>query len=669
APNMPTLQIKWRDRDGLLNYLSPAEPLKVNFTFHPGASLSPNTGVVLSPNVGAVYTVVNDKVLYLSSITPVASNNYSINFYVGGNPSLNPEAFQVSVGPIGVGSNAVLSVGGNSGFTCTFKLLSSINVEIYQWDPPPCDLFPDRVEFGPASTINRTQWMDLLFMGHGAREDLSDGNWSRGGIVYTGSPGSPGGPIFFPYVRVYENTSVTQTGVLGPRNYTVLYDANSSANWYGAPETTPRYGFVVVDTILKQGSNGQILYYSSNLSLLNLSQNSSGSPLVEQDVATSAFSESRKYHVDAFGTEFNASATGQLKITHPGDQLKAVLRITNPASQYTYDITYLGQANSLPHSLQSLNRFATRGPSTGTNVQILAPALGGALSTGSVSAKYGTSQASSPYVNWTFREELNLTNTNVSYDENDFPPVVGHGLYWNATDGAIRYSIVFDTGLATGYNSNSKFQTVPKIRFLGREFGIDTAVMNSTGFLDLYPGIAWNASAGSNFTSIPGYIVEFIGTSVSSSNTTIANIRVTRLSDGYIEQRTDLQNGVGWPFFASPTSGIGEITVYIENATVSPSTLSALLGKGQVRVRAGQEFTPDRRWYVPSTGGLDPGTDGSIKFFSFVYGNRSAPSSAPEERGNFQGTALNGLKTGYVLNGPLQADGTPKFTIRLLGFS
>ncbi|MBI1974066.1 hypothetical protein HYS54_04595 [Candidatus Micrarchaeota archaeon] len=368
--------------------------------------------------------------------------------------------------------------------------------------------------------------------------------------------------------------------------------------------------------------------------------------------------------------DFTAGASGgtiegidQLTVT---DKSVAVRTSSTPAqiSRDVYDITYSGQAANTAMSSGTANFFATRGPSTGTQLQFLAPgSLGNVLSVGSVSAQYGATQATSTYTTWTFREELNITNSNVSYGENDFPPVVGHGLYWNASDTNLRYSIVFDTQLPTDTN----YLTIPKINFLGYNFAIDYRSMNRTTFPDLYTGKAWIAAAGDKFSEFAGYEIEFVGATVITGNTIAANVKVTRKSDGAVEQRTDLQDGVGWPFFANPSTGIGEITVYVERVGATPSTLQSVVGRGQVRVRPGQDFTLDKRWYVP-TQGVDVVTDSGLRFFSFVYGNRSASSSDPEGRGNFRGSPVNGLKAGYVLNGPLRADGTAKFTVTLRGF-
>ncbi|MBI4214466.1 hypothetical protein HY546_00570, partial [archaeon] len=352
STNLPSIWVKYKDRDGLTNYLSPADPFKVNFTWnlenYTNATVTDgdsNFGNVVRLTLGgAVYTVANDKVVFLDAITPVGNNNYTADFYIGGNPNLNPEAFRVTIGPMGLQTNTSLTVGGISGFVCNVELNSSTTVELrHNVTAQNCDLVPNYVRFGPATVVDaRAQAMSLFHMGNGIDEIYTNGNWSRGGrLVTTG-----GSPFFMPYVRVTENSSISQTGVLGPRNYTVIYDSRPDINWYGASETTPRYGLVVtdartqymnlsvptapieVDPFVVLGSNAT--YAMINETTLNLSSNSSSSPLVGQDVDPVAYLESLKYHVTAFGTEFDGSTLGELKVIHPEDQRDAVVRVSGP---------------------------------------------------------------------------------------------------------------------------------------------------------------------------------------------------------------------------------------------------------------------------------------------------------------------------------------------------
>ncbi len=268
-----------------------------------------------------------------------------------------------------------------------------------------------------------------------------------------------------------------------------------------------------------------------------------------------------------------------------------------------------------------------------------------------------------------YQEEINFGPTGftpfVQYHESG-PTPPGHGLFLSAPYGSIQYKLNFQASGQGIPTQGSAYNVVPSVTVLGSNYAIDTTQLTS-GNLVLYSGTRQEILEGQSVTVGNATIaITSVGQITSTSGTTFsATVKVDRAG---VSDTQSVQRLSGFDFFAAGDAS-QIVTVYLEEIIYGASGGSkviARIGSNKVRIQVGQQFPLDPNWNIASigiTGNLD--TNG-LTSVVLQYGNPSTATAFG--RGTFDGTVTNGLATGLVVPGPMNANGQSLWGLKLVGY-
>ncbi|GEM_PF-4628870 len=258
----------------------------------------------------------------------------------------------------------------------------------------------------------------------------------------------------------------------------------------------------------------------------------------------------------------------------------------------------------------------------------------------------------------------------VNYNEASSPS--GHGLYFKAPYGEIRYMLNFSVsgeGIPTNYTA---YNEAPTITFNGYNFAIDALRLQS-GNLDVYSGTRVEVTEGQTITvgNATINLQSIVQVSDASGTHFVAVIQVTK---GTSTETQTVLRLTGFEFLAS--SG-GSVPIYAEEMIYGASGGSKVIlrvGGPRVTFRTGQSFTLDPSWTVDSveiigTPTYDPASFnhvGALRSVVLKYGNPSG--ATPLARGTFDGSVQNGLAKDIAVHGPKNPAGTSSWNLKSTGY-
>jgi hypothetical protein len=318
-PSTHLLKPTWIARDGSTQTLDAQLPYEVAIPATGASSVSLNTGL-------ARYTIINDKVVYLSAVTPTTeAGKFTITFKIGGLTGTD-----VTIGPINAtGGNATFSYTTNvNPISCDVVLGNIPNVDgIAHSDNVTiiasgtamnigdtgtgCDIIPNIVPFGVSTSINpaAAPYLDLRFIQGNATGDptgtyLNNPNANK--VIFNSTSTNK----YWPVLKV--------VGPSGTDNVTVVYDSEIGTDQlsgilaYGNLESVPHTNVTANSTLFGPSA----------------CNSSSDALLINQAVASSGATESTKYDVDPWSTELDGSAARTLSIVMPEAQRSAIFEIS-----------------------------------------------------------------------------------------------------------------------------------------------------------------------------------------------------------------------------------------------------------------------------------------------------------------------------------------------------
>jgi len=257
-----------------------------------------------------------------------------------------------------------------------------------------------------------------------------------------------------------------------------------------------------------------------------------------------------------------------------------------------------------------------------------------------------------------YEDSIRVSGVNAVYSESTTTSMSGHGLYMNApySTGSFEYRIDFSgNGLPVGVGRS--YSAIPEIDVLGHTIGIDYSTATD-GQLTIYSGTKSTMMTGDEVSTADSYKVR-LDSVTQGSGTTYYAIYTATNPDGLTETSTQLTTSGSYNFFANKISVYCDYVGYDQSAAKG-TTISRVTG-GKQYLQDSTAFPLDTNWTVKEVNVSGTAPNQYLGFISLKYGSATNP---PQWTGTFQ----TGLAQGTVLNGPLMADGTPKYQMKVKGF-
>ncbi len=257
-----------------------------------------------------------------------------------------------------------------------------------------------------------------------------------------------------------------------------------------------------------------------------------------------------------------------------------------------------------------------------------------------------------------YEDSIVLSGLRAIYDESTSTSLSGHGLFLSApySSGSLEYRVDFSgNGLPVG--TGRSYTAIPEIDVLGHTIGIDVSTAND-GQLTIYSGTKSTMMTGDEVSTAEGYKVHLDSVTQGSSNTYYAIYTATSPT-GATESSTQLTTAGSYNFFANKISVYTDYVGYDQSAAKG-TTITRVTG-GKQYLQDSTAFPLDTSWTVKKVNVTGGTAVGFLRYISLKYGSATNP---PQWTGTFQ----TGLAQGTVINGPLMADGTPKYQMKLKGF-
>jgi hypothetical protein len=305
------LKPTWTARDGSTQTLDAVLPDQV---------VIPSGATVASFNSAtARYMIINDKVVYLSAVTPATTSGtvptYTLTFKVGGSTGSD-----VTVGPINAtGETTTLSyltnvnpiscgvslgpVGGSTPDPTNVTVTSSgTAMSTTDATSGACDIYPNLVPIGRSTSIDPTAapYLDMRFIQGNASTNVNPVQFNSSGTMK-----------YWPVMKL--------VGPLGTDNVTIVYDSDPSA---------PADGLT---GLLAYGNLN--LYQFAGGPYNNTGNYTTFSPvaetlLINQPVTSTSATEAAKYDVTPWSTELDGSVLGTLSAIVPEARRDAIFEIS-----------------------------------------------------------------------------------------------------------------------------------------------------------------------------------------------------------------------------------------------------------------------------------------------------------------------------------------------------
>ena len=281
------LRPTWTARDGSEQVLGATLPSQVVI---PEMSA---TDVNASVTPSAPWIIINDKVLKYVNTVDAGSNQWSVNFKIGGDNGVD-----LVVGPFANNSGAAATMTYTSSvnpISCRVTLGSADNPDqtnvTIDYDATTCDILPNHVEFGPATLLTTAPWLDLRFI--------------KGNVTFEGSA-----------TEINKNWPVAVVVAPGmAENVTVVYDSEAGTD-----------GLTGLRAYLN-------LPYNASSKTFNQTK-SAATSLVNQGASTTVY-EDNLYDVTPWSVELDGSVKGKLDVVMPESQRNAIFEISQVIGNVT----------------------------------------------------------------------------------------------------------------------------------------------------------------------------------------------------------------------------------------------------------------------------------------------------------------------------------------------
>jgi len=279
------LRPTWTARDGSEQVLGATLPSQVVIPEMSAADAS------VTPS--APWIIINDKVLKYVNTVDAGSNQWSVNFKIGGDNGVD-----LVVGPFANNSGAAATMTYTSSvnpISCRVTLGSADNPDqtnvTIDYDATTCDILPNHVEFGPATLLTTAPWLDLRFI--------------QGNVTFEGSAS-----------ELNKNWPVAVVVAPGmAENVTVVYDSEAGTD-----------GLTGLRAYLN-------LPYNASSKTFNQTK-SAATSLVNQGASTTVY-EDNLYDVTPWSVELDGSVKGKLDVVMPESQRNAIFEISQVIGNVT----------------------------------------------------------------------------------------------------------------------------------------------------------------------------------------------------------------------------------------------------------------------------------------------------------------------------------------------
>jgi hypothetical protein len=314
------LQPTWTARDGSEQKLDATLPDQV---------VIPAAGATVASfnSATARYMIINDKVVYLSAVTPATTSGtvptYTLTFKIGGLAGSD-----VTIGPINAtGQTATLShltnvnpiscvvslgpVGGTVADPTNITVTASGAMSTTDVSTNTCDIYPNLVPFGRSTSIDPTAapYLDLSFIQGNASSNVPSTNANP--VQFNSS----GTMKYWPAMRI--------VGPAGTDNVTIVYDSEP-----GSDGLTGLLAYGNLNLYQYQGGA-----YNNTGNYTTYSPINSEALLINQPVTSTSATESTKYDVTPWSTELDGSVLNALSAIVPESRRDAIFEISQTISE------------------------------------------------------------------------------------------------------------------------------------------------------------------------------------------------------------------------------------------------------------------------------------------------------------------------------------------------